>query len=154
MQNMAKYFALVQGKIDLEQDASDTAILVRALDRFHRRLQAMNTLCEETDFATCVTRRTRPSASRTRFLFSSTGTEIVINAGRKQCKAHLRALKIHFADSLTKVRQSLATPRSHQDEAATNLTEMLTSLILSAVEKIKGILQDLLVITTAVPPRP
>lgn len=78
-------------------------------------------------------------------LFFRTGTEIVINAGKKQCKAHLQSLKIHFADSLTKVRQSLATPKLHQDETASNLNEMLTSLILSTVEKIKGILQDLLV---------
>lgn len=50
--NMKKYFNLVQSKVDIEQDIGDTVILVRALDRFHRRLQAMNTLCKETDFAT------------------------------------------------------------------------------------------------------
>lgn len=75
----------------------------------------------------------------------STGTEIVVNAGRKQCKAHLQSLKVHFADSLTKVRQSLAAPKLNQDELSANLNELLTSLILNIVEKIKGILQDLLV---------
>lgn len=126
MNNMKKYFDLVESKINLEHDIGDTVILVRALDRFHRRLQAMNSLCKNTDFAT-------------------TGTEIVVNAGRKQCKAHLQSLNVHFSDSLTKVRQSLATPKLHQDETCSNLNEMLTSLILSIVEKIKGILQDLLV---------
>lgn len=52
LNNMQKYFTLVQSKVDLEQDVGDTVILVRALDRFHRRLQAMNTLCKDTDFAT------------------------------------------------------------------------------------------------------
>lgn len=49
---MQKYFDLVQSKIDLEQDVGDTPLLVRALDRFHRRLQAMNSLCINADFAT------------------------------------------------------------------------------------------------------
>lgn len=52
LNNMKKYFDLVQSKIDLEQDVGDTPLLVRALDRFHRRLQAMNSLCVNADFAT------------------------------------------------------------------------------------------------------
>jgi len=48
MANMKKYFDLVGKRVE---DVADTAILVRALDRFHRRLQAMNMLCNETDFA-------------------------------------------------------------------------------------------------------
>lgn len=45
--NMKKYFDLISKRVE---DVTDTAILVRALDRFYRRLQAMNTLCKETDF--------------------------------------------------------------------------------------------------------
>lgn len=48
MNNMKKYFELINKRME---DVNDTAILVRALDRFHRRLQAMNTLCTESDFA-------------------------------------------------------------------------------------------------------
>lgn len=73
-------------------------------------------------------------------------TEIVNNAGRKQCKAHLQVLKLHFADSLTKVRQSLSTPRLiSQEDTCKNLSELLNSLILTTVEKIKGVLRDLVV---------
>lgn len=46
--NMNKYFDLVRSRVD---DVADTAILVRGLDRFYRRLQAMNMLCTERDFA-------------------------------------------------------------------------------------------------------
>lgn len=46
--NMKKYFDLVGKRVE---DVSDTALLVRALDRFHRRLQAMNISCKEKDFA-------------------------------------------------------------------------------------------------------
>lgn len=50
LQNMEQYFTLVQNKVDMEQDVGDTSVLVKALDRFHRRLQAMNTLCRNVDF--------------------------------------------------------------------------------------------------------
>ncbi|KAK5644906.1 hypothetical protein RI129_006206 [Pyrocoelia pectoralis] len=127
LNKMKKYFELVQSKVDMEQEISDTIVLVKALDRFYRRLQAMNTLCRDTDFA-------------------KTGIEIVINAGRKQCKTHLQVLKMHFADLLTKIRQTLTTPKLiTQDDSNINLNEMLTSLVLTVVEKVKGVLQDLVV---------
>ncbi|KAJ8917819.1 hypothetical protein NQ315_010728 [Exocentrus adspersus] len=124
--NMENYFDLVQSKVDSEQDVGDTSILVQALDRFYRRIEG-NTLCKDVNFA-------------------NTATEIVINAGRKQCKAHLQILKMHFADMLTKVRQTLTTPKLiSQDDSSKNLNELLSSLIMTVVEKIKGVLQDLVV---------
>lgn len=79
--------------------------------------------------------------------FFSTATEIVINAGRKQCKAHLQILKMHFADTLAKARQTLTTPKLiGQEESSKNLHELLSSLLVTIVEKIKGVLQDLVVI--------
>lgn len=44
--NMTKYFDLVRKRVE---DVADTAILVRALDRFYRKLQAMNMLCKDMD---------------------------------------------------------------------------------------------------------
>ncbi|XP_019865265.1 vacuolar protein sorting-associated protein 51 homolog [Aethina tumida] len=125
-QNMQKYFELVQSKVDSEQDVGDTSVLVQALDRFYRRIES-NKLCKDIDF-------------------TSTATDIVINAGRKQCKAHLQILKMQFADILTKFRQNLSTPKLiSQDDSSKNLNDILTSLILTIVEKIKGVLQDLVV---------
>ena len=51
IQNMNKYFELVQNKVESEQDVGDTNVLVKALDRFYRRLEAMNTLCRNVDFS-------------------------------------------------------------------------------------------------------
>lgn len=45
--NMKKYFDLVGKRVE---DVADTAILVRALDRFYRKLQAINMLCKDMDF--------------------------------------------------------------------------------------------------------
>ncbi|XP_022918238.1 vacuolar protein sorting-associated protein 51 homolog [Onthophagus taurus] len=125
LQNMKKYFDLVKNKVDSEQDNGDTVVLVNALDRFFRRLQAMNTLCRNVDF-------------------SEKGIEIIINAGKRQCKMHLNLLKMHFAESMTKVRQSLNTTKLiTQDKDDKNLNELLVSLMMTIVEKIKGVLQDL-----------
>lgn len=38
-ENMEKYFQLVQHKVDSEQDANDTTILVQALDKFYRGVE-------------------------------------------------------------------------------------------------------------------
>lgn len=45
--NMKKYFDIVSKRVE---DVSDTALLVRVLDRFHYKLQAMNISCKEKDF--------------------------------------------------------------------------------------------------------
>ncbi|XP_012281352.1 vacuolar protein sorting-associated protein 51 homolog [Orussus abietinus] len=119
--NMKKYFELVGKRVE---DVADTAILVRALDRFHRRLQAMNMLCSETDFARI-------------------GTDIVISAGRKQCRNHLHSLKQHLGESLAGVRQTLATTVATNVDSG--LAEHLSSLVVPTIEKLKGVLQDLLV---------
>ncbi|KDR09124.1 vacuolar protein sorting-associated protein 51 homolog isoform X1 [Zootermopsis nevadensis] len=129
LRNMQHYFNLVGKRVEREQEggAGDTLVLVRALDRFHRRLQAMNTLFSDTDFA-------------------RTGTEIVLRAGCRQCHFHLQTLKAHFTDTLTQVRHSLAAPKliSQDGDSSSGLSELLTSLVLATVEKVKGVLQDLL----------
>ncbi|XP_011692053.1 PREDICTED: vacuolar protein sorting-associated protein 51 homolog [Wasmannia auropunctata] len=116
--NMKKYFDLMSKRVE---DVADTAILVRALDRFYRKLQAMNMLSKETDFARI-------------------GTDLVVNAGRKQCRNHLHSLKQHLNEILAKVRQTLAT-----QEGEGSLTELQAMLIMPTIEKVKGVLQDLLV---------
>lgn len=119
LSNMNKYFELTKKRVE---DVSDTAILVRALDRFHRRLQAMNTLWNGKDFA-------------------NTGTEIVINAGRKQCRNHLNSLKQHLNETLVKVRQTLAIKVTQDNDGG--LAELQALLVMPTIEKVKGILQDL-----------
>lgn len=53
---------------------------------------------------------------------------------------------MHFSESLTKARQSLVAPKLiTQDESNKNLNELLNSLIMTIVEKVKGVLQDLVV---------
>ncbi|XP_060520952.1 vacuolar protein sorting-associated protein 51 homolog [Cylas formicarius] len=124
--NMKKYFDLVQTKVDSEQDIADTGVLVQALDRFYMRIED-NKFCKDNNFTLMA-------------------IDIINNASRKQCKAHLQILKMHFADTLTKVRQSFTTPKLvNQDDSSKNLGEVLNSMIVTIVEKIKGVLQDLVI---------
>ncbi|XP_032682040.1 vacuolar protein sorting-associated protein 51 homolog [Odontomachus brunneus] len=121
IRNMTKYFDLVGKRVE---DVADTAILVRALDRFHRKLQAMNMLCKDMDFA-------------------KISTDIVVSAGRKQCRSHLHCLKQHLSETLAKVRQTLATKVMQDSDGS--LAELQAMLIMPTIEKVKGVLQDLLV---------
>lgn len=82
----------------------------------------------------------------------------MIKAARRQCRLHLNALKIYFSESLANVKQTLATSKSLlapnvkiESSSSSERTyeslfsEFLTSLVTNVVEKIKGILQDLMV---------
>uniref|UniRef100_A0A8C9ZQ08 Vacuolar protein sorting-associated protein 51 homolog n=1 Tax=Sander lucioperca TaxID=283035 RepID=A0A8C9ZQ08_SANLU len=88
----ARYFSLVERRIQEEKGVGDNSLLVRALDRFHRRLQAVAKLLPGSPVP-------------------NQGTEIVIRAATERVKQYLSALQSFYMDSLTDVRQALATPR-------------------------------------------
>uniref|UniRef100_A0A8P4KLV4 Vacuolar protein sorting-associated protein 51 homolog n=1 Tax=Dicentrarchus labrax TaxID=13489 RepID=A0A8P4KLV4_DICLA len=108
----ARYFSLVERRIQEEKGVADNSLLVRALDRFHRRLQAVTKLL--------------PGSA-----VPNQGTEIVIRAATERVKQYLSALQSFYMDSLTDVRQALATPR---------LPELLSSLSASILNQIKSVL--------------
>lgn len=74
-----------------------------------------------------------------------TGAEVVIRAGRRQCRSHLQSLKIHFTEQLTRLRQTLAASKTLDSELGASLSEMLQGILVATTEKLKGVLQDLLV---------
>lgn len=135
----ARYFSLVERRIQEEKGVADNSLLVRALDRFHRRLQAVAKLL--------------PGSS-----VPNKGTEIVIRAATERVKQYLAALQSFYMDSLTDVRQALATPRlsvasasvagggahlagtASGRDGATSLPELLSSLSSSILNQIKAVL--------------
>ncbi|XP_061608692.1 vacuolar protein sorting-associated protein 51 homolog isoform X2 [Phyllopteryx taeniolatus] len=132
----ARYFSLVERRIQEEKGVADNSLLVRALDRFHRRLQAVAKLL--------------PGSS-----VPNRGTEIVMRAATERVKQYLAALQSFYVDSLTDVRRALATPRlslaapgggSHLGgpasgrDAPTGLPELLSSLSASILNQIKSVL--------------
>lgn len=90
--NLEKYLSLVQDRVEIETGHGDSQILLRALDRLHRRLSAMKNLCRGVDMA-------------------KTGIDIIINAAHQLCVAHLKNLKDHFSDNLSSVRLSLVSAK-------------------------------------------
>lgn len=134
----SRYFALVERRIQEERGVGDNSLLVRALDRFHRRLQAVAKLL--------------PGSS-----VPSRGTEIVVRAARERIRQYLAALQSFYMDSLTDVRQALAAPRlslagavgvgggggsggPSGKDAPPNLPELLASLSFSILNQIKSVL--------------
>lgn len=134
-----RYFSLVERRIQEEKGVADNSLLVRALDRFHRRLQAVAKLL--------------PGST-----VHNKGTEIVIRAANERVKQYLSALQSFYMDSLTDVRQALATPRLSVAGAAVagggallggpasgrdapgSLPELLSSLSASILNQIKAVL--------------
>lgn len=123
---MNHYLSTVQKRVELEREASDNTMLVRALDRFHRRLQAMNSLLPDTDFA-------------------RTGTDIVCRAGADRCALYLKSLKEHFSECLTDIRQNLLSAKSpsQPDGNSTNLTDLLRTAQASILEQLRSVLYNL-----------
>lgn len=131
----ARYFSLVERRIQEEKGVGDNSLLVRALDRFHRRLQAITKLLP-------------------RSAVPSQGTEIVVRAARERIKQYLLALQTFYHDSLTDVRQALAAPRltvggastsgggalAASKDAQPNLSELLTSLSNFILNQLKSVL--------------
>lgn len=134
-----RYFSIVERRIQEEKGVGDNSLLVRALDRFHRRLQAVAKLL--------------PGSA-----VPNQGTEIVIRAATERVKQYLSALQSFYMDSLTDVRQALATPRlsvggssvtgggthlggpASSRDAPTSLPELLSSLSASILNQIKSVL--------------
>ncbi|KAG8146644.1 hypothetical protein E2320_013778 [Naja naja] len=114
---MEHYFALVERRIQLEKGVGDNSLLVRALDRFHRRLQALAKLLP---------------ASRA----AAEGTEIVVRAAKERIRQYLQALESFYLDCLTDVRQSLAAPRLVGKENP-SLAELLATISASILNQIK-----------------
>ncbi|KAM9302421.1 vacuolar protein sorting-associated protein 51 homolog [Gastrophryne carolinensis] len=114
------YFELVEKRLREERSTGDNSLLVRALDRFHRRLQAPSKLV--------------PGCS-----FNRRGTEIVIRAAQERLAQYLQALKDFFQGCITDVRQALAAPRVPGKEAPA-LGELLSMLSGSVLNQIKSVL--------------
>ncbi|KAI5715770.1 hypothetical protein M8J77_022104 [Diaphorina citri] len=130
--NMGCYLELVNSRLESERSDSgsgDTGVLVRALDRFHRKVQTVSTLFAYTDF-------------------TITSQDIIIKASRRQCKTHLDRLKAHFSDALTRLRHSLLSTKLTQsptdDSGQNTLSTELMPLGVAIVEKVKAVLQDLM----------
>uniref|UniRef100_A0A8D1RN82 Vacuolar protein sorting-associated protein 51 homolog n=1 Tax=Sus scrofa TaxID=9823 RepID=A0A8D1RN82_PIG len=114
----SRYFALVERRLAQEQGGSDNSLLVRALDRFHRRLRAPGALLAAAGLAEAA-------------------TEIVERVARERLGHHLQSLQAAFLGCLTDVRQALAAPRIAGKEGP-GLAELLANVATSILSHIKA----------------
>ncbi|XP_070539803.1 vacuolar protein sorting-associated protein 51 homolog isoform X2 [Ptychodera flava] len=121
---MDLYFQYIQERVELEKETGDNTILVRALDRFHRRLQAINRLLPECNIM-------------------DKGTEIVSKAAKDRVEHYTKKMQQHFADTLTDARQTLAAPRLVAKQDSTNLSDVLNTTTSSIIDQLKQVLANL-----------
>lgn len=123
--NVDEYLSLIQDRVDSETGyGGDTEIMLRGLDRLHRRLLAMKNMYQGVEI-------------------NRNAMDIIISAAHQLCKVHQKNLKDHFSDNLSSLRLSLVSVKS--DTNSLNLNELVSNLYVSTIEKAKGVLQDLLV---------
>ncbi|NXJ68000.1 VPS51 protein, partial [Rostratula benghalensis] len=115
----ARYFQLLERRLGLERGLGDTSLLVRALDRFHRRLRALLELL--------------PAAG------AEAGAALVARAARERVDRYLRALQTFFLGCLGDVRQALAAPRPPGKEGP-GLPDLLGTLASSILGQLKAVL--------------
>ncbi|XP_038621285.1 LOW QUALITY PROTEIN: vacuolar protein sorting-associated protein 51 homolog [Tachyglossus aculeatus] len=116
-----RYLELVERRLEREQGGGDTSsLLVRALDRFHRRLRA-------------------PAAALPAAGLAPGAAAIVERAARARLALHLRGLRAAFLGCLTDVRQSLAAPRLGAKEGP-GLGELLASVAGAVLAHVKAAL--------------
>ncbi|NWH56463.1 VPS51 protein, partial [Geococcyx californianus] len=116
-----RYFELLERRLALERGLGDTSLLVRALDRFHRRLRALLDLLP-------------PDAGA-----EAAAAALVARAARERVERYLRALQSFFLGCLGDVRQALAAPRPPGKEGP-GLPELLGTLGSSVLGQLKAVL--------------
>ncbi|XP_058463674.1 vacuolar protein sorting-associated protein 51 homolog [Malaya genurostris] len=128
--NINEYLALVQDRAEVEIGHGDSQIILRGLDRLHRRLTAMKSLCRAVDM-------------------DKSGIDIITNAAYQLCQSHKKSLKDHFSDNLSSIRLALVSVKpetsSTTSSSQSGLKELISNLYVSTIEKVKGLLQDLLI---------
>lgn len=121
---MGEYFQSVEERLELETAHGDDMILVRSLDRFHRRLQAVEKLLPELGVL-------------------RSGGNIVTRAAHNRVKFYAQRLHQQFAVSLTDIRQTLAAPKHQAHDKTLSLAELRSNLHSAIVGQIKTALTNL-----------
>ena len=141
------FFEHVKSRTCLENNLNETPILARALDRFHRRLQAMSRLLPPKN----VKRNT--STSKTDF--SRDALDLVLEASMNQCNSTFERLKADFQDSLLDARKTLVTPSAkrlssmsaggndHESDNGLDLKNLNSKILTEMSDKMRNRLTNL-----------
>ncbi|XP_023319685.1 vacuolar protein sorting-associated protein 51 homolog [Eurytemora carolleeae] len=120
-----QYMDLVQRRLSLEKEEGETVILVRAIDRFYKKLLAAG--------------RTIPGLN-----LGTAALDVVLNITSSFVNSIARGLENSLQENLLAVRQVIAAPRRNGGESPTPpLSELANSLLSGIVDSIKSALKGL-----------
>lgn len=117
--HVGRYLEAVKRRLAMEKDQAEAAILVRALDRFYRRLGAMG--------------RIVPGLDKARG-----GLDIVLAVAKAFCEASSKHLEDKLQEALMDVRQEMAAPK--KTENGVNLGDLSTGLLSAVADNIRATL--------------
>ncbi|EEC07709.1 conserved hypothetical protein [Ixodes scapularis] len=120
---MQQLFHVVEQRVAAESRLVDSSILVKALDRFCQRLQALSKMMPDADYS-------KPTA------------KIVKQAAQDQCAFVLHTLRQFFMERLTDVRHSLALPRTVGQDSL-SLADLHLGLQTLIVNQVRCLLKGL-----------
>jgi len=115
---VSRYLKVMGKRLSQEKNQAECAILVRSLDRFHRRLTATSRIVPGLDMA-------------------KSGLDVVLIVSKEFCKAASLQLEEKLHETMMDARQAIAQPRKGTDTAL-NLQEISTSLLTSIAESVRN----------------
>ena len=124
MKNMHEYFKFVRKRLEFETQTDDNTILVRALDKFYRKVLSVHQLLPESGM-------------------DRTATNIVAFSAHNRVAQYSNYLREQFAGIVTDTRETLLISRSGSSNEASNVAEVLVQMTNSVQELVKTVLVNL-----------
>jgi len=115
---VTRYLGVMEKRLSQEKNQTECPILVRSLDRFHRRLTATSRLVPGLDMA-------------------KAGLDVVLAVSREFCKAASLQLQGKLHETMMDARQAIAQPRKGSDNAL-NLQEISTAMLAAIVDSFRN----------------
>ena len=123
MKNMTEYFKFVRKRLELETQTEDNTILVRALDKFYRKVQSVHQLMRESGM-------------------DRTATNIVAFSAHNRVAQYSSFLKEQLSGIITDTREALLIPRTSSSEP-NSVADVLYQTSESIQEQVKVVLLNL-----------
>ncbi|XP_046850741.1 vacuolar protein sorting-associated protein 51 homolog isoform X2 [Xenia sp. Carnegie-2017] len=121
---MGEFFKVIEQRFDLEINYADDEMLVRSLDRLHRRLQAVEKLMPQLGVL-------------------RSGGNIIKRVAHKRVEFYSLTLQRQFSASLTDMRQVLAAPKVLNNDQNRSLSDLCSNIHSAVVGHVKTALTNL-----------
>jgi len=115
---VSRYLSVMEKRLSQEKNQTECPILVRSLDRFHRRLTATSRLVPGLDMA-------------------KSGLDVVLAVSREFCAAASMQLQGKLHETMIDARQAIAQPRKGS-ETGLNLQEISTAMLTAIAESVRN----------------